>query len=206
MIVGVMKDYNFRSFRNEIAPFMVHARWNNYRILLRISNNNTGVTIAFLENAWKETQPDKPFRYTFMSDNFEYFYSSERNSRDIVKYSSILSLLIACMGIFGLTSVILSRRIKEIGIRKVLGASFNNIVMLLSREFIILVLIANVIAWPAAYYFLNDYLRDYAYRINIGVELFALTAALSVLFILFTIIFQAVGAAQANPVDCLRDE
>ena len=207
-IIGVVRDYVFEDFRNSILPALHHnaPTWRIRQMLVRISSENISGTLAMLEKAWKDIQPDKPFMYSFLDDTLEAMYNEEKRWGAIVGSSSALAVLIACMGIFGLTSIAVNRRTKEIGIRKVLGASIPQIIDILTREFFWLVGIANIISWPLAYFAMKTLLDNYHYRITLGPQYFLLAGALSFFVAVFTTVFLATRAAGANPVDSLRYE
>ncbi len=207
-IIGVVKDYIFDDFRNSIRPALHHNKpnWGISQILVRISPQNISGTLSLLEKTWKEIQPNKPFLYSFLDDTMEAMYNEEKRWGAIVGYSSALAVIIACMGIFGLTSIAVNRRTKEIGIRKVLGASVPQIIDILIREFIWLVGIANIISWPLAYFAMKALLDNYYYRISLGPQYFILAGVLSLLIAVLTTIFLAARAAVANPVESLHYE
>jgi len=207
-IIGVVKDYIFEDFRNSILPALHHNKptWGIKQMLVRISQENISGTLSLLEKTWKEIQPNKPFLYSFLDDTMEAMYNEEKRWGAIVGYSSALAVIIACMGIFGLTSIAVNRRTKEIGIRKVLGASVPQIIDTLIREFIWLVGIANIISWPLAYFAMKMLLDNYYYRITLGPQYFILAGVLSLLIAMLTTIFLATRAAITNPVESLRYE
>jgi putative ABC transport system permease protein len=207
-IIGVVKDYVFADFRNDILPALHHIKptWRMRAILVRIAPQNIGETISLLERTWKDIQPNKPFLYSFLDEEMEEMYNEERRWGAIVGYSTGLAVVIACMGIFGLTSITVSRRTKEIGIRKVLGAKVVQIIHTLTKEFIWLVGIANIIGWPLAYLAMRSLLNNYFYRISLGVQYFLLAGILSFSVAVLTTAFLAVRAALADPIDSLRYE
>lgn len=207
-IIGVVEDYHFRSLQHEIKPIILHIdpSYTVSNLLVRISLENTSETIKLLEETWKEIQPDKPFLFSFVDEEIEAAYKRQKRWSAIVRHSSILAVLITCMGIFALTSLTISRRVKEIGIRKVLGAGIIQIANMIYKEFILLVVIANVIAWPAAYYVMNRWLQGFAYRMTLDPGLFFLAGFLTLIVALATVSYLAVKAALANPVDSLRTE
>jgi putative ABC transport system permease protein len=207
-IIGVVRDYVFEDFRQSILPALHHnaPTWRIRYMLVRISSENISGTLAMMEKTWKDIQPDKPFVYSFLDETLEEMYNEEKRWGTIVGYSSALAVLIACMGIFGLTSIAVNRRTKEIGIRKVLGASIPQIVDILIREFFWLVGIANIISWPLAYFAMKTLLDNYYYRITLGPQYFILASVLSFAIAVLTTIFLATRAAVANPVESLRYE
>jgi putative ABC transport system permease protein len=204
-IVGVLKDFNFASLHENIKPlfFLYNYKFSNLIVASRSSNYSA--LLAKLETAWKQFNPEQPFEYSFLDENIQMQYETENTLLRIINSFTLLAILICCMGLFGLVAFTAEQRVKEIGIRKVLGASISNITVLLSKDFLKLVLISIVIASPIAYYFLHKWLQDFAYRININWWAFVLAGAIAVLFTLITVIFQAIKAAIANPVKSLRN-
>jgi len=212
-IIGVIEDCHFESLRNEIEPLILYVgegrapRRNRFsRIIVRVETGQLKDTMSFLENAWEKIQPDKPFITYFQDDALKSLYNQEKRWSAIIQYASVVSILLACLGIFGLTSITLSRRIKEIGIRKVLGASVGQIVYLATKEFIFLISIANVIAWPVVFFIMKRVLQNYSYRIDIAVHYFILAWAASVFIAVLTIFYLSLKAAMQNPVESLRYE
>ena len=183
----------------------IDSNWHN-QACIRISPHRIPDTLAFLEKKWKEIYPQYPFEYRFLDDTIANQYRSEQAIGRIVTVFTILALFISCLGIFGLSSYTAEQRTKEIGIRKVLGASVTSIIKHISKEFIVLVIIANAIIWPLAYFALSEWLQTFAYRINIGWWIFVLTGATVLAVSLLTVSWQIIRAATANPVDSLRYE
>jgi putative ABC transport system permease protein len=187
--------------------FMVSAhKWDFRNISVKINGSNTAAAIAFIKSKWDSIYPDYPFEYQFLDDHFNEVYKADNQVSQIVGILAGLAIFISCLGLFGLASHSAEKRVKEIGVRKVLGASVQRIVLLLSGNFLKLVLIANIIAWPLAWYAMSKWLTGFAYRINITWITFAIIALISVLIALITISFQAIKAAVANPVKSLRSE
>jgi len=212
-IIGVIEDCHFESLRREIEPLILYVgedpspRRNAFsRIIVRVDPGELQESLPVLEGAWRRIRPDKPFVSYFQDEALKGLYDREKRWSAIVRYASVLSLLLACLGIFGLTSVSLSRRVKEIGIRKVLGASAGQIVVLATREFVLLISLANVIAWPVVFLAMKRVLEDYPYRIGIGFPYFILAWLASILIALLTIFYLSAKAALRNPVDSLRYE
>jgi putative ABC transport system permease protein len=203
-IIGVVKDFNFVSLHRKIEPLVLHIwPWLNY-VLVRVRGAPYSTVLADIETLWPEFEPGYPFTYFFLSDNFERFYQAEKQLREASLLFSLLGIVIGCLGLLGLTAVAAEQRTKEIGVRKVLGASVPGLVMLLARELLALVLLANVVAWPLAYYALSLWLRDYSYRITVGWNVFLLTGILTLVIASATLSYRSIKTAKANPVDSLR--
>jgi putative ABC transport system permease protein len=206
-IIGVVKDYHFRSLHNEIAPLVLCMHPAAYNFMyIKINPSNISSTIGNIERVLTSIEPNFPVDYHFLDEAFEELYMSETRMRRVFTYFTALGILIACLGLFGLVSYSTARRTREIGIRKVLGASIPNIVRLISKEFLALVLIANFIALPAAYFFMAKWLENFSYRIDIKWYSFLLSGLLVIIISLITISFRSVRAASANPADSLRYE
>jgi putative ABC transport system permease protein len=206
-IIGVVKDFQFQSLKNEITPLFIQI-WplNTFVFAIRISPENIPATLRFIENKWKELDPAHPFEYSFMDENFDRLYRSEEQLGQIFSVFSLLAIFIASLGLFGLSLFMAEQRTKEIGIRKVLGASAGRILVLLSKEYALLVLVANVIAWPAAYLLMQKWLQNFAYRVAVQSWIFVFSAAAAFFIALATISFQVIKAATADPVGSLRYE
>lgn len=210
VIIGVVKDFNFRSLHSEVEPTIMnlHPDYYNYfrTMLIKVSPDNVSQTVAHVEDLWNEILPGKPFTYSFIDDDFAARYQTEQRWRKLVAYSSTLAIVIASLGLFGLAILVVSRRTKEIGIRKVLGASVAGVTALLSREFALLVLIASLIAGPLTYFAMRSWLESFAFRVSIGPWAFVGATVLTLVIALGTVGFQALRAASANPVKALRYE
>jgi ABC-type antimicrobial peptide transport system permease subunit len=206
-IVGIVKDYNFKSIHNRIEPLILVMvnRQLNY-LFVRIKSQDMPDTIKFLRNKWESYTSEYPFEYGFVDSLLDNLYKSEERVRTLFNYFTLMAIFISCLGLFGLSFYLIERRTKEIGIRKVLGASVPKIVMMLSREFLKWVLIANVIAWPVAYYFMDRWLQNFAYRTNIAIGTFLLSGVLAIFIAILTVSFQSIKAAVSNPADSLRYE
>ena len=212
-IIGVIENCHIESLRSEIDPLLLYVgegfapnRDRFSRIIVRVEPENISKTMGLLEKAWRKTEPNKPFIYYFQEDALRSLYSRERRWSAIVGWASFFSIVLACLGIFGLTSLTLSRRVKEIGVRKVLGAKVEQIIYLAVKEFVCLIIIANVIAWPAVFVIMQKVLQNYPYRIEIGPRYFLLAGVSSLLTAVLTILFLSIKAALKNPVDSLRYE
>lgn len=207
-IVGVSKDFNYNSFHYKIEPlFLLDQGASSFSMLsVKINGRQAHPAIAFIESTWKKVLPEYPFEYQFLDDHFKELYRTDSQVSQMVAIMAGLAILISCLGLFGLASFSAEKRTKEIGIRKVLGASVNDVVFLLSRHFIGLVLIANLIAWPLAWLAIHRWIQDYAYRVALSWWVFVLAGIAAVLIAVGTVSFLAIRAARNNPVNSLRTE
>lgn len=208
-IVGVIGDFHFESMHQKILPLIliVANTPNSYgRMSVKIAGGSIPAALAHLESTWKKFLPEVPYEYTFLDENFEKLYKSEQKQGTIFTVFACIAIFIACLGLFGLSAFSITQRIKEIGIRKVLGASVGSIVGLLSKDFLKLVAIAAVIAFPVAWFAMKTWLQDFAYRTNISWWIFVVAGIIAAAIALFTICFQAIKAALSNPVKSLRTE
>ncbi|MBL6447857.1 ABC transporter permease [Fulvivirga sp. 29W222] len=207
-VVGVVKDYHQNSLYDEIEPLMIMYGEGNYYGYVKLQTSNISKTVNEIEAIWGQTFINKPFEYNFLDQDFASQYTSDKRRGDIFTIFSSLTIAIACLGLLGLTAYTTERRTKEIGIRKVIGASVKSIVALLSKEFVVLVLIATVIAFPIAWYFMDTWLQAFAYRIELRKEVptFVLSAGIALLIIVFTMSYHTIRAAISNPVNALKDE
>jgi putative ABC transport system permease protein len=206
-IVGVIKDFHFASLHNKIEPLVLEYQpvGTGY-LFVRVENGRFGEALEFLRQKFHEVAPDHLFSYVFQDEYFNRNYDIENRSFGLFRIFSMIALLVACLGLFGLSVYAAEIRVKEIGIRKVLGASVPNIAVLISREFVLWVVLANIIALPAAYLTMNRWLANFAYRVYIHMWTFVFSAALVFLFALLTVSYQAARAAVSNPIDSLRYE
>jgi len=175
-------------------------------ISFRLKTADVGQSISHIKNTWKKIAPNEPFTYSFLNEEFDNMYRSEQRSGKIFISFAVLAIVIACLGLFGLAAYAAEQRTKEIGIRKVLGATVGNIVGMLSKDFLKLVIIASLIAFPVAWWLMNKWLQDFAYRINIQWWVFILAGCIALTVAAITISFQSIKAALANPVKSLRSE
>ncbi|MFI5131565.1 MAG: FtsX-like permease family protein, partial [Chitinophagales bacterium] len=208
VVIGVVKDFNYRPFKEKVMPQMFHqyADYSPYKFFVKIKSGNPAPALAAMNKAWSSVVADLPFKYSFLDESLNNFYKSERKWSNIIGWAGGISVFLACLGLFGLAALAAINRTKEIGIRKVLGASLPVIVKLLSKDFLKLVLLALVIAGPFAWYFMNKWLEDFAYRISIGWWIFLAAGSMAIVIAFITIGFQAVKAGIANPVKSLRTE
>jgi putative ABC transport system permease protein len=206
-IIGVVKDFNFTSLRHQINPtVMIYEPLWFASMLIRLESQNLENTLVDVAAAWQKNFPEYPFEYAFLDDLFAQLYRAEHELAQLLGVFSLMGIFIAVLGIFGLAAFTAERRRKEIGVRKVLGATVPNLITLLSRDFIKLVALANLIAWPLAYFAMKHWLQDFAYRIELSWWLFALAGGVALLIALLTVSTQAIKAALANPVEALRYE
>jgi len=206
-VIGVVSDFNFRSLHRPVEPMMLSLSMAPINHLLaRIRPGDMSAALAALRATWGEVAPDVPFTYKFLDDDIDRQYRAEERWSRIVGYGSFFAILVGCLGLFGLAALTVAGRTKEIGIRKVLGATVSNVTGLISKDFVWLVVVAVVLATPAAYIVMSRWLEDFAYRIEIGPGIFLSTGALVLLVAVLTVSYQAIKAALADPVQSLRYE
>lgn len=211
-IIGVLKDAYFKSLHKEIEPQVYHILTDMTDIgsegvvLIRIAGKDIPETISSVKKIWNRVNPNVPFEYNFLDETYNNLYLTEMRVGTILNYFTILAIFVSCLGMFGLASFAVERRTKEIGVRRVLGASVSGIVALLSKDFIKWVLIANFISWPIAYIVMNEWLQNFAYRISIGILTFLFAGTIALIIALLTVSYQSIKAAVANPVESLRYE
>ncbi len=206
-IVGVIRDFNSYSFRRPMQAVVI-SPWNDVyqTINIKLVPGKEGETLSFVEKLWNQTFPDYVYEYRFLDETINNFYTQERQLSQLYKIFAAIAIFISCLGLYGLVSFMAAQRTKEVGIRKVLGASAGNIVYLLSKEFSLLIIIAFVIAGPVAYYIMHNWLQNYTYRIEIGITVFMMAIIGSMIIAWITVGHRAVKAALANPVTSLRTE
>jgi putative ABC transport system permease protein len=206
-VVGVLKDFNDRSFRHDLAPLLITTNKTMYsQAGIKLATTNISSALQSIKKIWEETFPNFSYEYRFLDDKIESFYKQENQLAQLYKIFAAIAIFLSCLGLYGLASFMAVQRIKEVGIRKVLGASAGSIVYLFSKEFIILIGIAFIIATPVAWYYMHQWLQNYVYRISISWWSFAAGGLAAIIIALATISFQAIKAAMANPVKSLRSE
>ena len=211
-VVGIIKDFHAKSLHEPIAPFyMISGEASETAISVKLSTagqspDHLSAMLARLEKAWKEVYPNKKFEYSFFDETIARLYEKEQKTARIMNIAMAIAIFISCMGLFGLAAFIAEQRTKEIGVRKVLGASVTDIVSMLSVDFIRLVVIAIVIASPLAYYFMHKWLQDFAYRVPMSWWIYAVAGGGAIAIALLTVSWQAIRAATANPVESLKAE
>ena len=207
-VIGVVKNFHFKSLNTHVEPLVIRLlKPQPYSYMfVRIKGENVSESIRYLEKAWRDIATVFPFEYQFLDEYYDRTYRAEQRMGTLFNTFTALAIFIACLGLLGLASFMAEQRTKEIGIRKVLGASVSNIILLLSREFVLLVAISNVLAWPLAYYFMNKWLENYAYHAPINLFIFLVSAFAALGIALLTVSYQAFKAASSNPIDSLRYE
>jgi putative ABC transport system permease protein len=209
-IIGVVRDYHFQSLHEEIQPLVLYNAnpfgGSFYRMSIRVKPENIQETISFLRDKWREFDSQFPLEFAFLDDQYDALYRAEERLGRLFGYFTALAILIGCLGLFGLSAYSAEQRTKEIGIRKVLGATTPNVTMLLVREFTKWVILAVLIAWPVGYYLMHTWLQNFAYRIGLGVDTFLVASLLALIIAILTVAYQAIKAAVANPADSLKYE
>jgi putative ABC transport system permease protein len=208
-VVGVVKDFHYHSLRQKMTPLLMHITPGTYYndfLSVKVSTENIAPVISFLQKEWQAYNPSRPFEYMFLDEYYGKLYKSENRFGSVILLFSLLAIGIACVGLFALVSFVCKQRIKEIGIRKVMGASVGGITALLSKDFLKLALLSAIIASPLAWWAMNKWLQDFAYRIDITWWMLTIAAIAVVLIALVTVSFQAIKAALSNPVKALRSE
>ena len=208
-IIGVTENFNYESLHESIHPLIIHLFNSNQHgqyISARIAPGDYQAVISYLNDKWVKYSAGQPFEYNFFNQNLASLYNPEQRTSKIAAAFSILAILIACLGLLGLVIFSTGQRTKEIGIRKVVGASLTEIVILLSKELIRCVVLANIIAWPIAYYIMNNWLKNFAYRTNLNWTVFVFAGSAALIIALATVSFQTIKAAKANPVKALQYE
>ncbi|MFC2133373.1 ABC transporter permease [Bacteroidota bacterium] len=206
-IIGVVKNFHFESLYEEINPMAIMLKENNIRrMLIRIRPENISATLNVINDAWDKIVPNVPFTYSFLDEDFNNLHVNAKEMGKLLTYFAILAIITGCLGLFGLVSYAAEMRTKEIGIRKVLGSSIQGIVFLLSKEFTFSVIIANLIALPIAYYLMDNWINEFAYKTSIGIEIFIIPIILSIIIAIATVSFQSFKAAAANPIESIKYE
>jgi putative ABC transport system permease protein len=206
-VIGIIKDFHFKSLHDKIQPLVIYYDPKAFEFLsVKIKSNNISAVLSTIQKRWKALFPGKPYEFNFIDEQWGKLYEKEQETKNLFSTFSGLSIFIACLGLFGLALFNIQNKTKEIGIRKVMGASILNVALILTKNFLILVLISNVIAWPTSYYFMNRWLQDFAYRIDISWWVFVLSGGIVLVIAVATVSLQAIKAATANPVENLRYE
>jgi putative ABC transport system permease protein len=209
-VIGVVKDYNYLSLANELSPVLHRYRPTEHSahnfLTVRLNSSDPPATLRFIESQLSQLDPGRTFDYFFVSENFDRLYENENRLFTLAGLFAILAIIIACLGLFALASLVVTQRTKEIGIRKVLGAEVPSLVFMLSKRFVMLVGAAFLVACPLAYYLINQWLSDFAYRTQPGLDVFVIAGTLALMITFITVSTHAIKAALANPVESLRYE
>jgi putative ABC transport system permease protein len=205
-VIGVLKNFHFESLRQNISALCIKLESSRGAVSFRLNGNNIAANLSVIESLWKKMAPAEPFKYSFLNEDFNSMYQAEQRAGRIFISFAVLAILIACLGLFGLATYAAEQRTKEIGIRKVLGATVSNIAGMLSKDFLKLVVIAAVITFPVAWFAMHKWLQDFAYRIDISWWIFIVAGMAAVIIALATVCFHAVKAAISNPIKSLRTE
>lgn len=206
-VIGVVNNFHYTSLREEISPVIIELDPASFGFVsVRIKSERVAETLQYLGSIFQEDQPDQEFNYYFIDDAFANMYPEEEKAGQFYLFFGFLAIFVACLGLFGLSSFTIAQRTKEIGVRKILGASMRELLVMISKDFLLLVLASNIIAWPLAYFIMQDWLRNFAYRISVTWDIFLISAVLAFMIAAFTISFQSIKAAVSNPVDSLRFE
>ena len=207
VVIGEVKDFHMSSLHHKIGPTVIYFRSKYSKtISLKVKAADMLSTIKYIRNTWRNFDSDYPFGYRFLDKTFAKLYKSDIEMMNIIGLFAGLAIFIACLGLFGLVTYSSEQRKKEISIRKVLGAKSNEIVYLLSKEFLVIISISTLISWPATYYLMKGWLQDFAYRINLGIWMFIMAAVILLLIASLTMLTQALKTANSNPVKSLRYE
>ena len=205
-IIGVMKDFHFESMHSEIVPMIIMYRENYRRISLKISNEDISSTLEYIEKTYAQFDPETSADYSFLNELFEDQYIKEQKTGQAIKVFALIAILIGCLGLIGMVGFIIETKLKEIGVRKVLGASTQNIWVIIGNRFLILIGIAFLIALPLSYWLMNGWLQDFVYRTNISIPTILLPVVVTIILTFLTISYQTLKATRINPVECLKDE
>jgi putative ABC transport system permease protein len=207
LVVGVVKDFHLNSLRDPIAPAVFGCRKNNYRTIgIKIQSGKEKQVLAAVEKLWTRTFPNSMYEYKFLDEKIANFYQEENQLSQLYQIFAVIAIFISCLGLYGLVSFMAIQRIKEVGIRKVLGASVTSIVYLFSKEFTILIGVAFLIATPVSYYFMHKWLENFTFKIDLGIQFFLLAFVGAIVIAWITVGYKAIKAGLANPVNSLRTE
>ncbi|HEY0678532.1 MAG TPA: FtsX-like permease family protein, partial [Chitinophagaceae bacterium] len=206
-VIGVVQDYHYKSLHEKVVPSVIHIYPQvNFKVAVKLRTADMQKSIAFITDTWNKFAPGYPLDYKFMDETYGKMYQNEEKLASLMWIFTIMAIIVGCMGLFGLAAFSAEQRTKEIGIRKVLGASVLSIMGLLSKHFVKLVMIASVVAFPVAWWAMNNWLEDFPYRVEISWWIFAIAAIAALVIALITVSFQSIKAAVANPVKALRTE
>jgi len=205
-VIGVVRDFNFESLRKKIEPVVITLSDSKNSIAIKVNLSQAASLITFLQNEWDSYSLADPMQYHFLDDNFKNLMKNDTKMSQVVTMFTVLAIFISCLGLFGLSAYVANQRKKEIGIRKVLGATISNILIMLNKEFIKLVLFAVIFAVPVSAYVMSNWLSNFAYRINLTAGMFILSGLITLVIALLTVSYQSLAAAASDPVDSLMEE
>jgi len=210
-VIGVVKNLHYESLHQDIRPMALlfiggNRGWSENNISVRLNTENITSTIAGIEKTWNQFIPNTPLEYSFLDDDYNRLYLAEKQMRQFSTILTLLAVFISCVGLFGLASFVTSHKSREISIRRVLGASISGLVGHLNSSFVKWVLLSNLVAWPIAWFVMNRWLQDFAYRVNLDIRLFFIAGIMAIGITLITVSYQSIKAAVANPIDVLRNE
>lgn len=205
-VIGVVRDFNFESLRKKIEPVVITLSDSKNSIAIKVNLSQAANLITFLQNEWNSYSLAAPIQYHFLDDNFKNLMKNDTKMSQVVTMFTVLAIFISCLGLFGLSAYVANQRKKEIGIRKVLGATISNILIMLNQEFIKLVLLAVIFAVPVSAYVMNNWLANFAYRINLTAGMFILSGLITLAIALITVSYQSLAAATSDPVDSLMED
>jgi putative ABC transport system permease protein len=206
VVIGVVKDFNFKSLHKEIEPVLIRLQYDYGNLIVRLDGVNPQKVLTYLENKYRELVPYRPFEYYFLDDRFNQQYNRDKRQIKLIRIFSLISILISCLGLFGLASYNAARKTKEIGIRKVQGAKIRQIIILMQKEILLITTLAIVIAIPVTILVFRIWLRDFAYQVGLDALLVILVILASIALSSLTVLFHSIKAARTNPVDSLRYE
>jgi putative ABC transport system permease protein len=206
-IIGVVKDFHFQSLHQEIRPLIIKFNMGeNYQMSVKISGNDTGMTLDYIEKTWNSFREQQPIHMTFLEEELAALYNNEEKTATIFNIFSVLAIFIAALGLLGLASFSAAQRTKEVGIRKAMGASISSVLLALSKEYIWLILVATIAAWPLGYFFMKSWLQDYPARVTMEPVVFILSSLIAFISAAVTVLLRVYQSASANPVKSLRYE
>ena len=205
-VIGVVKDFNFESLKVDVRPLVLQLTRRGNILYVRFSGENPDEVIDFIDEEWRELAPGEPLQYSFLDEDYDALFRAEQRLGTVFTVFTVIAIFIACLGLFGLAAFTAEQRTKEIGVRKVMGASVWSITSLMSKEFTKLVVIAFVLAIYPAWYFMDQWLQEFANRVEVGVWVFALAGMVAIIIAWATVSYQSLKAARVNPVNSLRYE
>ncbi|MBR9998195.1 MAG: FtsX-like permease family protein, partial [Cyclobacteriaceae bacterium] len=205
-VIGVVRNFNFETLKNEVRPMAMYLNTRGSYLAVRIKPGHPQAVLASIQEIWTDQAPWAPFEYEFLAEKYEQMFDKEQRLGFVFTVFTVLAIIVACLGLFGLAAYTAEQRTKEIGIRKTMGASTASVVGMLTAEFTRLVVISFIISIPVSWFFMNEWLKAFAYKTNIGIWPFAVAGLAAILITWLTVSYQSIRAAKANPVNSLRNE